>query len=267
MLFFSFLAFLMMAPLTSISGAQDKPIRQAELLVFGEAVSDRTAVGIHIVLEPGWYMYWTNPGDAGIPPEVRWRLPAGFEVSSLRYPVPEKIRHGGLVVYGYHDEVLILGEISTTRPLKAGEKVAFAADLHWMVCRESCLLGRESLRVFPANLKPADIRRAEDIRTRFTARFPKSADASILVAATATAVKSPSRWEVEIAFPEKPASRIDDFYPHPVEGFVIDHSRISVSPGKIKIPLTPSAASSTLTEISGTLIVGSTGYEVKVPVR
>ena len=27
---------------------------------------------------PGWHGYWLNPGDAGLPMDVKWQLPAGF---------------------------------------------------------------------------------------------------------------------------------------------------------------------------------------------
>jgi thiol:disulfide interchange protein DsbD len=223
-------------------------------------------VGVHIVLEPGWYIYWTNPGDAGLPPELRWQLPEGFKASAPRYPVPEKIRYGGLAVYGFHDEVLILGEISAEHSPAAGEKTPFTALLDWMACRESCIVGRETLTVSPAGLTPAEIRRAGDIRSRFSRRFPIPADGSLATAA-ATVTKSPRGWIVELSFSGEPASRIRDFYPHPIEGFVIDHSRISVSAGKVRIPLTPSSASAGLAVVSGILIVDSTGYEIKVPVR
>jgi thiol:disulfide interchange protein DsbD len=249
------------------AGADEKPVRLSELLVFGQRVSAKTSIGIHIVLERGWYLYWVNPGDAGLAPEVRWRLPAGFAAGVLRYPVPEKIRHDDVVVYAYHNEILIQSEITAARPPAAGEKVTFSAVLDWMACKESCLVGKESLAVSPVDLKPEDIKRAEDIRARFAARFPRAADPDLLDSAEAKLAKSAGGWTLEIAFSKKLASRVRDFYPAPIENFVIDNSRIVVSEGKITIPLTPSGTAAALREISGLVIVDSFGYEVRLPVK
>ena len=29
-------------------------------------------VGIKFDIEPGWHIYWKNPGDSGLPAEVEW---------------------------------------------------------------------------------------------------------------------------------------------------------------------------------------------------
>ncbi|HEY8191111.1 MAG TPA: protein-disulfide reductase DsbD domain-containing protein, partial [Alphaproteobacteria bacterium] len=48
-------------------------------------------VAIEQTIDEGWHTYWTNPGDAGQPPTVRWTLPAGFEAGEIHWPAPEKI--------------------------------------------------------------------------------------------------------------------------------------------------------------------------------
>ena len=44
---------------------------------------------------PGWHGYWLNPGDAGLPMDVKWQLPKGFAVGPLRYPVPRRLEIAG----------------------------------------------------------------------------------------------------------------------------------------------------------------------------
>ncbi|MEL7113247.1 MAG: hypothetical protein AAGK93_09960, partial [Pseudomonadota bacterium] len=29
--------------------------------------------GLSFEIDPNWHIYWINPGDAGIPPEITWR--------------------------------------------------------------------------------------------------------------------------------------------------------------------------------------------------
>src|SRR6185369_2276394 len=35
-------------------------------------------VGVLLDLAPGWHVYWTNPGDSGLAPTVKFKLPDGF---------------------------------------------------------------------------------------------------------------------------------------------------------------------------------------------
>ena len=75
--------------------------------------------------------------------------------------------------------------------MKGETTAVLGVDLDWMVCRESCLVGRESLTAAPAGLGPADLSRARDIRSRFSARFPKPADDALRTAAAGSVARSP----------------------------------------------------------------------------
>ena len=48
-------------------------------------------LAIHMRTNPGWHGYWLNPGDAGLPMDVKWQLPKGFSAGPLRYPVPTRL--------------------------------------------------------------------------------------------------------------------------------------------------------------------------------
>jgi hypothetical protein len=135
--------------------AEDRPVRRAELLLFGSGSTGRISAGVYIELVPGWHLYWVNPGDAGLAPEVHWRLPAGFEPGALRFPTPEKLVEGDLVSYVYRGDVLLLCDITTPRAVPAKAQPALTAVLDWMACREICLIGRETLTADPAALAPS----------------------------------------------------------------------------------------------------------------
>ncbi|MBP6375864.1 MAG: protein-disulfide reductase, partial [Giesbergeria sp.] len=47
-------------------------------------------LGLQITHQPGWHTYWKNPGDSGLPTELRWTLPAGVDVGDIAWPVPQK---------------------------------------------------------------------------------------------------------------------------------------------------------------------------------
>jgi len=62
--------------------------------------------GLYFKLEPGWHVYWSNPGDAGLPPHIHWTLPEGVTVGPLQFTAPKRLPLGPLMDYGYEDEVL-----------------------------------------------------------------------------------------------------------------------------------------------------------------
>ena len=64
-------------------------------------------VRLHFSIQPGWYLYWKNPGDAGLSVAVTWSLPEGFSAGDLEYPTPDKIVYGDIVAYGYYNELLL----------------------------------------------------------------------------------------------------------------------------------------------------------------
>jgi len=96
-------------------------------------------LGVHFILEPGWHIYWINPGDSGQPPSFKWHLPPGFSAGEIRWPRPDRLQPSKeLVDYGYHDEVLL--PLTIHAPSAIGDRSAeFAAEAKWLICREVCI--------------------------------------------------------------------------------------------------------------------------------
>ena len=102
-------------------------------------------LGLRFRPEPGWHIYWKNPGDSGMAPTVTWKLPEGYTAAPLQFPLPEKILAPPLVTYGYEMETLLLAEITPPAGQPLPAKIRIAADLEWLVCKEICLPGKASL--------------------------------------------------------------------------------------------------------------------------
>ena len=63
-----------------------------ELVAEGPAPpGGEVELAIHMRPAPGWHGYWLNPGDAGLPMDVKWQLPKGVAAGPLRYPVPGRV--------------------------------------------------------------------------------------------------------------------------------------------------------------------------------
>jgi thiol:disulfide interchange protein DsbD len=94
-------------------------------------------VGIQQTITPGWHTYWRTPGDSGAATQLHWSLPEGFSASEIHWPFPERILYGPLVNFGYHDEVLLL--VQLTPPENIAGEVILTAKAQWLVCEEICI--------------------------------------------------------------------------------------------------------------------------------
>ena len=101
--------------------------------------------GLYFKLDPGWHVYWSNAGDSGEPPRIKWALPEGLTADAMQFPVPQRLPLGPLMDYGYEGEVVFPVLLHAADSLKAGTKVEAAAKVDWLVCREVCIPGKASL--------------------------------------------------------------------------------------------------------------------------
>lgn len=86
-----------------------------------------------------WHVFWVNPGDAGIPLNMQWDLPDGFEVGEILHPAPEFIPVGPLASYAHEGEPVFL--VSVTAPLSAlpGDTINVVIDAAWQACEQICV--------------------------------------------------------------------------------------------------------------------------------
>lgn len=100
------------------------------------------AIALVFEIEPEWYLYWQNPGETGLPPDVEWELPAGVSVSDAQWPAPDrKVLPGGIVDYVYFDRLVLFYELTVDPEQFTGDTLAIEATASWLVCKEVCLLG------------------------------------------------------------------------------------------------------------------------------
>ena len=106
-----------------------------ELVAEGPAVrGGEVDLAIVMRTRPGWHGYWLNPGDAGLPMEVQWRLPPGFSVSDLRYPVPTRLTIAGIMNYVYERDYAVL--VRMKAPPGASGTVPIRAEARWLACTD-----------------------------------------------------------------------------------------------------------------------------------
>jgi thiol:disulfide interchange protein DsbD len=132
---------------------------QVELLSRQTAVrpGQELLVGVHFSLEPGWHIYWVNPGDSGQPPAFNWQLPQGFSAGEVLWPRPERMQSTAqLADYGYHGDVLLAIPMRVSPSAQKGT-AAITLEAKWLICREVCLPDRAQLQVsLPVGLEARD---------------------------------------------------------------------------------------------------------------
>src|SRR5437899_1892543 len=88
---------------------------KAQLLadVSSVKLGEPFAVGVMLRMAPGYHVYWINPGDSGQATSVTLNASPVSKIESIRFPTPYRIElPGGLVNYGYENEVMLLAKVT-----------------------------------------------------------------------------------------------------------------------------------------------------------
>ena len=184
----------------------DKPQLQVRLVISKDPAlsKDPTSkdptprVGILFDLAPGWHLYWRNPGETGIAPELGLRVD-GYRTLDVAWPTPEVFREadGLFTTYGYEGRVLLVTsvEANATRSSEVDDDFDASrslaslvhADTTVLVCRTQCV---------PASVvlsSPLDQGLSDQDQARVDALF-RETDARVPVAASALGFEANARW-------------------------------------------------------------------------
>ncbi len=100
-------------------------------------------IATEITLDPHWHVYWENPGDSGLPVNIEWVAPDGFEFSDISWATPEKISYDGLANYGYYNKVTLLQTLKTPDILPKN----ITANISMLICNEICIPENHSISI------------------------------------------------------------------------------------------------------------------------
>ena len=145
------LALVSLHPVSALAEAEFGPVQrdhiEAELVASTTSIQPGTPlkVGLRLLPDPGWHTYWKNPGDSGLPTEIRFDLPEGMQASNIAWPFPEAMPMGHLINYGYEGEHLLPVTIEIPEDLATGQDLVLQADAEWLVCEEICIPGDATL--------------------------------------------------------------------------------------------------------------------------
>ena len=106
---------------------------------------DTVLAGIELQMDPGWHTYWQNPGESGIPTQIKWNLPPGVTAGDIQWPLPHKLPPAEVTTYGYVDDVMLVVPLKLAADLKPGQPLTLEADLTWLECQDQCIPGKTNV--------------------------------------------------------------------------------------------------------------------------
>jgi thiol:disulfide interchange protein len=204
---------------------QGKELVKAELLADTNAIvpGKSFTIGLLLRMAPGWHTYWAFSGDAGLPTELKWKLPSGWKVGEIQWPIPLKtIDPGDIETYGYENEVLLMQEITPPQKLD-NSRVKLSAEANWLVCEKICIPGSATLQLeLPVSTtsQPAN----SELFARYRHLLPQNSPESNVATANWSRVGRDLRLKITSeTLASYPAL---DFFPLPGQGVVAGHPTI-----------------------------------------
>lgn len=113
---------------------------QQNVKVAAIAESDAPKAGsttdLVIRFEPrsGWYGYWKNPGEGGVPADFRWKTPKGVSVGQPSWPAPIALSYMGMTSYVMDGSYSLVFPMKIDASIEAGTQIPVAFDATLFLC-------------------------------------------------------------------------------------------------------------------------------------
>ena len=138
-------------PGESLSSGFAVPLEQAvkaQLVAEHASVppGGKTRLAVVLDITPEWHIYAPNPGDAGLPTEVRWNGPEGATFGPIAWPTPQQfLDPGDIKTFGYTGQLVLVSELIAP---SAGEtELPVRATVTWLSCKDICIPGNAQLEL------------------------------------------------------------------------------------------------------------------------
>lgn len=124
---------------------------------------DKNIFVIKMKLEPGWHVYWKNPGDSGIATDWKFQTKnKTIDISMLEWPSPTLYKEAGeLWTFGYSGEKFFFAEFTKNKTID--DELTLVAE--FLVCKELCIPAKHTIAFDSKNgqvLIPAELKITEE---------------------------------------------------------------------------------------------------------
>lgn len=236
--------------------------------VYASLISSRDAArpgesfpaGLKLELKDGWHVYWRNPGDAGLPVRLEWRLPPGWCAAPPEWPAPVRLESQMLINFGYDRNVILPLTLTVPPGARLGTRARLRARAEWLECRETCIPGAAELALSVDVEKTSRGHSAAAAALEASLALIPRPDAGAAVEATRDGNKALLRF--------KGRHPLAEFFP--AEPGILENARgpVSVSPLGTEIALRPAPGAALPPRVEGVLVrPGVPPAQVSVPLR
>ena len=166
------------------------------------APGDTVTVAILMDPKPGWHDYWLNPGDAGTPLELNWKLPGGVVAGPIRAPVPETLIVSGFMNHIYKANHAFLIDLKIPANVRSGQKLDVKVDARWSACSDTVCVPENSTFAVPLTVGDGKIANAARLRfDNWRAALPVPLDRQAIYAVDG------KRISIAIPYPESASAK------------------------------------------------------------
>ena len=233
-------------------------ISERSLAVPGETVW----LGLSFEIDPKWHIYWINPGDAGIPPEITWRETGGLSADSIgefEWPLPEllPVVPGQIMDYGYSDQVVL--PFPVTLPADIEGPIVFEGVADYLICEDVCIPESVDIRLM-LSIGAGQIpdTRASELIQEALAQVPPAFPGDVALS------KEGENWIMSLSATEIAGQEADArFFPYDHEITHAADQIVSFGASGFSLSLAPASSDADLPEtLAGVVTLGDAAYEV-----
>jgi DsbC/DsbD-like thiol-disulfide interchange protein len=112
----------------------------AEQIAVAAGEGTARLAGLQIRLTPGWYTYWRNPGESGLPSNFDWSASKNVEHIEVLWPAPGIYTIPGSSFYGYKEEVILPLLVYPGDP---SLPLSLAGNLDYAICNDELCVPRK----------------------------------------------------------------------------------------------------------------------------
>ena len=123
-----------------------------DVKLIAESIAPRAGhtqfVGFQMTPQPGWHGYWSNPGEVGLAPAVKWTAPEGVRFGPLQHPAPTLLEVQGMTSFVHAGPHVLISRMTLDRDLQPGTALPITAKISWAACSDKlCVSERATLTV------------------------------------------------------------------------------------------------------------------------
>lgn len=208
---------------------------------------------LKLTIDEKWHVYWRNPGDSGLPPEILWDDLTNVEPGEFAWPAPNPQPLETLMNYGYEDKLVL--PFAVTVPSEAGGSVILSGLAQYLICKDICIPEEAQVALM---LPVGDVA----IPNTVTAIDFAEADSQIPMtfAGEATIDRSGEQWQLSLADPALRAGLDADlksirFFPNDHQILHPAEQPIAFGDSGLTMSLTEAPGLGTDGELSGVVVL------------